>query len=796
MKTSQGLSLLFRYGTLAFLGFCISSLWNICHLDYYQSWGKFYVLWIPMVYAAFSTGYMLIAEYCPPKTLSSDIRGRLDKRFARFLHYDDYTYLLCLWFLGLEISAPYVKDVYFLLSLSYLALIVLKTALFLTYLSEYICQVSGQDSQRTRVALPVQISLLLTAIVVYTLISAYHIRRATTTGDEPHYLLITHSLWHDHDTNLYNNYNNRDYESFYWHELKPTWGDQVSETEIYSYRHKGAFPPTLIPGYVLGGRFGATLQMNIITALLMLQVFLLSYELFQSLIASFAAWVCVAFTIPIIIYMGQVYPETLAALLTLWTLRRIRMLYPEEVFNNKGFWINCAAIGITLIVLVFLKTRYVPLVGTLVLFLIYHLFQGRVLSKHLFRTILGMALLLFFSSLVVFLGDKYLLDSMLWDRMADLKFMAWFFKGYNPLFGFLGLMFDQEYGLFPYTPLYILAFVGIGFLSRKELSKTVPLLMIVGLNYLVICLWPLWHAAPTPACRYILPVLPVLGVFLAKFFDQKSEFTKPVVLGLCSIWSFLSASIVTINPWWRYNWADGTNNFLEMLSLRLSMNLTKIFPSWIRVSPLSPYYTIAGIAVIGLAIYFGRLEARSSGKFLKNLTSEFKGLLILVIFVCLSFGGLLMGKILPTSVLEAEDRLDLQANGGEKVPSTNDPWDNQHYLRQWKYYGWKLNPGDRLRSHPKLSPMLPSPKAASKGEWELQIYARAEESDDKKSENDSIMLVLLNGNEMGRLTVSSTGWETYNFTLHVDESRPLLEIIHQNPLAPQRALIIDKLRFR
>ena len=142
----------------------------------------------------------------------------------------------------------------------------------------------------------------------------------------------------------------------------------MSETEIYSYRHKGGFPHTLLPGYVLGGQFGAVLQINLITALLMLQVFLLAYELFHSLMASFLTWICMAFSIPIVIYMGQIYPEPLAALLTIWAVRRIRMFQLPETLRERSFWKNSVILGVCLLCIVLLKTRYLPIAATLALF--------------------------------------------------------------------------------------------------------------------------------------------------------------------------------------------------------------------------------------------------------------------------------------------------------------------------------------------------------------------------------------------------------------------------------------------
>jgi hypothetical protein len=796
MRLSRLFFLLFRYIVLIYVGVSIASLWKICHLDQYESWGRFYAIWIPLLYGFISTAYVIAAE-CFTRGVPEYPDDGVQSINARFRSYDDYTYLLALWIFVLEISGTFLQNVYLWLSISYLVLVVIKGGLFLVHLYKEVNATLevGPTSPGDQVdatlkvepTLPVRIQclLVLAALILYSLISAYHIQRTTTTGDEPHYLLITHSLWYDHDTNLYNNYKNRDYTSFFWDELQPTWLDQVSETEIYSFRHKGGFPVMLIPGYVLGGRLGAVLEINLITAVLMLQVFLFSYELFHSLLASFFTWLCLSFTIPVIIYMGQIYPDTLAALLTLWGVRRIRMLHLEDSLRNRRFWRNCLYIGITLILLVFLKTRYVLLAGTLVLFLIFHLFQGSLHLKHKMRTVVGVAVTLIVVVLVVVLVDKFFLGHILRDRITDKKYMTWILSGYNPLCGFLGLLFDQEYGVFPYTPLYIFALVGIGMLTRQELKATWSIIGMFSLNYLMIGFWPLWHAAPTPPARYIFPVLPLLGVFLTRFLMQKNGIVKVVVLGTGVIWSCLTAWVVTLNPHWRYNWADGANNLLEMISLHLSVDLIKIFPSWIRISPLTPYLTVLGVVGIGGLIYYCRINSRKSLDSSQDRSFGSHIVMIVSVFIVFSMIGLIIGKKLPSMVLEAEDALDMRTHGGEKVPSASDPWYNQPYLREWKYYGWKLLPGDTLESRPKLFP----------GELKIEIYARVE-FEKRKPKDVPVMLVFVERKEVGRAIVSSPGWNVYTFSVFVSERRPWIEIKHEPAADSKSALIIDKVRFR
>ncbi len=804
MNISRIISLLFRYGILAFLGFCIASLWKICGVDAYNTWGMFYAVWLPLLYALFSTGYMLVAEYLPRYAPFSETQDAFHSRLEGFLRYDDYTYLAPLGFLVFEIASPYMEREFFWFGVFYLLLIIVKTTIFLLLFSGHIRQIDSSLERGQDVRVPIKVTVLVVAFCVYAMISGFHIQRATTTGDEPHYLLITHSLWHDHDTNLYNNYNNRDFESFFWYDLQPSWGDvnPKDETKVYSYRHKGGFPHTLIPGYVLGGRLGATLQMNLIAALLMLQVFLLSYEVFGSLKASFLTWLCVAFTVPMMIYMGQIYPETLAALLTIWGVRQIRQLRLEDSFSTTRFWPSVVFIGLTLIALVLLKTRYVPVAGTLVLFLLYQIVASRMGGKLNKRMLVNILLVLVCVTIAALLADTCLLGGKLWDRLNDREYMVWILSTHNPVKGFLGLLFDQEYGLLFYTPVYLLALVGIGLLPRKTLKTTLPLFGIFTLNYLVLAVWPLWHAAPTPPGRYLLPVLPLLGIFLTPFlgaFQCGQDARVPMstlqrmVFGVCVIWSALAAWMMTLNPQWRYNWADGTNNILEMLSWRLSLNLTDIFPSWIRMTPLTPVLTGLVILLIGGLIFLFRREIASSQPFLARLaTTEQTVVVTLVLVMGLLLGGFLLAKLLPASVLEAEDRLDFQAVGGERIPESLDPWNNQIYLREWAYFGWKLDPGDSLRSRPRLLRLLPS-LTGDNNEWELHIYARAEKH--KDSQAFPVMRILLDGREIGLVTVSSTDWNIYPLTFHAAETRPLLELTCQHPSRSQRALIVDKVRF-
>ena len=762
--------LLVRYAAAGAFGYASEYLWTLAGIDAPGNLSRFYLVAIPVCYALFSTAYAIMLRP----------GGDEQAAFCRCRDYDDATYLLLLGFLGIEIVAPALPAPYLVCSALYLVMVCAKAAIWCGGVWRNIA--AQPESGGAAASQRLHRMLVITAVVVYALISWYHYYRFTTTGDEPHYLLITHSLWHDGDTNLFNNYRDKDYASFYWDELQPAFGDQVNETTIYSYRHKGVYPHTLLPGYALGGRFGATLQMNLIAALLMGQVFLLAGELFHSLRAAFMTWLVMAFTVPLIVYMGQIYPETLAALLAIWIVRLIRNLPEEQLWRSHRFWRDCAWIAGGLLLLVLLKTRYLPLAGTLILFFLLRVIQrkSRLTQKLLF--VAGMAGVFVLLGLVAVLADRYLLGGMFLARISDSRYMSWIMKGYNPLSGLFGLLFDQEYGLLFYAPLYLLAFIGAGLLSRADLAQTLPLLLLVGINHLVIALWPLWHAAPTPPARYLLPVIPLVGVCMTAFWKLPTSAAKYVMAGVSAFWSACAAWTMTLNPWWRYNWADGTNNFLEeLLSSRLSIDLVRIFPSYMRPTDHIVVLTAACLAAIGGIIAVFRRE-----RFRQPQTPSLETALplALVATATLLFGGGLIAKQRPTLVIEAEDRLNIGARDGQRVPSALDPWDNQQYLREYRYFGWRLEANQRMTIFPKL----PRPSVT------ITIYARSR-IHHKTPENLPILHIFSKTDHLASLNISSSDWQPYAVPLLMNMRRPELTFKVETP-DPADGVIIDKFRFQ
>ena len=115
--------------------------------------------------------------------------------------------------------------------------------------------------------------------VLVLLVAGAHMRRsAGLSGDEPHYLVIAHSLVADGDLRIENNHQAGDYRSFHPGFLPMHYLTRGVDGVIYSV-HAPGLPTLLAPAYLLGGYRGAIVLLILIAALAATAVFSLAARL-------------------------------------------------------------------------------------------------------------------------------------------------------------------------------------------------------------------------------------------------------------------------------------------------------------------------------------------------------------------------------------------------------------------------------------------------------------------------------------------------------------------------------------
>ena len=367
------------------------------------------------------------------------------------------------------------------------------------------------------------------------------------TGDEPRYVRIAASLLHDGDADIANAGAHISRESeplrFMSHVMGwpgatlSTIGDVVSSLWAESpdqasrlggqvirgkdggtyYVYLPGFPLIVVPAMALDAVFfPGMLPLVLLTCLIVgvmtaIAIARLVEPYLESRIDSYLMIAAVSLTLPMFFYHFQIYPEMTAALCLALMLKALL----DENLGRSG----AIVFGLAASLLPWLHTRYYPVLGVCILALIYRTWRDRV---H-WRTS-GWALSL--PSISVALQCLYIFHitgSLLPDTL-------WVLNGYprgGHLFnsqafsGLYYLLLGREEGLLVYAPLYLLAVPGVVALWRKS-TFAACLSLAVFVPYL-------WVSAShdqggaggwSPATRYLVPVTPVLALWLAAWLGQ------------------------------------------------------------------------------------------------------------------------------------------------------------------------------------------------------------------------------------------------------------------------------------
>ncbi|HYM24266.1 MAG TPA: hypothetical protein VEU08_13700, partial [Vicinamibacterales bacterium] len=158
--------------------------------------------------------------------------------------------------------------------------------------------------------------VFVVSLVAYLLLGHQSLATVGLGGDEPHYLVITHSLLVDHDLKIGNNHARGDYRAFFGGDLRPDYMQRGKDGEIYSI-HAPGLSALLLPGYAAAGASGAVVIICLFAALAAVAVFELAARAGGRL-AAWATSASICFTVPFIPHAWSIYPEIAGAAIVAW----------------------------------------------------------------------------------------------------------------------------------------------------------------------------------------------------------------------------------------------------------------------------------------------------------------------------------------------------------------------------------------------------------------------------------------------------------------------------------------------
>jgi hypothetical protein len=507
-------------------------------------------------------------------------------------------------------------------------------------------------------------------LAVYLAILPWSARHRQPDGDEPYYLLVTHSLAYDLDADLTNNYARGDWQHFMDRPIEPQPGDPVGPGgERYS-RHNELLPMMLVPAYLLAGKLGALATMAAFTAALAWMTLRLAGRYLPDFPGeSLAAWAVVAFTPPLLLYSYQVWVEVPAALLAAVALDRILDLDGRRSWS----WKEWLAIGLPVLLLPLVKIRFVLLAAPLLAMGWWYAGRPR-------RQILILGLLFGITAASILVYNQTLYSNPLkihtWEEVDPHRYTLLDYAR-----GGLGFLWDSAFGLFGCAPIWMLLLPAVVLLLTRR-SRLLVHLVALALPYLVIVA-PRneWYGGWSPPFRYALIALPLLGLTLVPLLALRHRPGARALLAALGVLTLVLTLVWIAVPGWTYNFADGRTYALDRLSERLGTDVTRLFPSSARPRAATWIWPPVSLAVLTLLWWLpARRTSSSAGAALAGVALLLGTVAVLP----------LAAARLPTRVVELEDP-HVWKSGGHIHP---EPWVVERTRHRG---GWVLRVTEQLK---------------------------------------------------------------------------------------------------
>ncbi|MFL5734679.1 MAG: SMP-30/gluconolactonase/LRE family protein [Chloroflexia bacterium] len=435
------------------------------------------------------------------------------------------------------------------------------------------------------------------------------------TGDQPFYLMDTMSIVQDGDLNVANNYAQHDEDKFY--KLAPRPEPFAGESAPYPLppqlavtrrppgeqydHHQPGLGALLVPAWIVGSWFSlwwpATIVfMCIVGALVGVNIFLLAYELTGRLIIAWAVWLPLTFSSPIMSYSFLIFTELPTGLLLIYAFRRLAHGWR----GNRPWQLVLAGAAIGYIP--WLAWRCAPIAAGLGVYACVQWWRSSNFGFWILdfgleanpkskiqnpKSLLWLLIPIAISILLMVGYDLFLFGSLTPNTAAgpgvESPVFYWPWGGSEARTAFVNdafaLLFDQQWGLLPHAPVYVLAPVGMIAMWRRGRSgggerRLLGWIALVALPYFtLIAAFNFWNGLWCPPARYLTTLVPLLA--------------GPLAVSLAALgwsWIYRLLYLLLALPGWAYM-------ALVMTDPRLMFPASQgFFWSWLAQSPDLPFH--------------------------------------------------------------------------------------------------------------------------------------------------------------------------------------------------------------
>jgi hypothetical protein len=398
-------------------------------------------------------------------------------------------------------------------------------------------------------------------------------------GDEPHYLMVTHSILKDGNVYFGDDYEQGVYREFtQWQRLTPQYLRKTTDGRIVPI-HRIGMPLLAVPFFALAGKLGAVLMIGLMAALSAANVYWLVMKFVPHRAAALAATAWVTFSVPLLPQSFLFYTEVPLSLFTLLALNliirrnggppRLPWLIPFVIWtlpwlHQRGF---ITAVALSLILLFTLRKQLPAMAGIAALCLLLAL-TTPAWNLYLYGEF----------SLLAEMGGAQHNDISLWNIIP----------------GFAGLLFDRNFGLLLNNPAVIPALIGLIPLWRRRRDAVVQLLLVVAFTIGPGLAYHMWWGGGSVAARYAAPVIALAAVPMAALLAEAAWRNWRKAALLLGALSIALAAVLILHPEIMTNERTATSRLLTSVSVG-RFDAVEWWPSWF--SPSSEFWTSAALLV-------------------------------------------------------------------------------------------------------------------------------------------------------------------------------------------------------
>jgi hypothetical protein len=435
-------------------------------------------------------------------------------------------------------------------------------------------------------------------------------------GDEPHYLVISQSLWRDGDLLIENNHTRGDYQEYFHRTLTPHYLTRGVNRQIYSI-HPIGMPVLMTPVYALGGYDLVVWAFLLLGAIAMTAAWRLAWAVTGSASAATFGWAVLALGPPWIFNTFAVYPEIPAgcavALAFGWTAGWRAEGGGDAAPHAVPAWRWWAA-GVAIGTLPWLSTKYVVMGAVLGVVTLLRAWlpwprEAVARTRALWRTVAVVV------PNVVSLGGWFLFFKLIWGTWspsAPYGSQRETKLAYLPSGG-PGLLFDQEYGIVAFAPALIMVIPGLWVLWRAGGARrrlAVEIIAVFAGLLAVVGAFHIWWGGSAIVGRPLVSALPLLLLPVAAQWHacEGQNVRRALQRVLLCVGGALTVLLaVAQGGLLLVAGRDGSSQVLEYLAP--STPVWTLLPTFLRQSPAQAWTLVAlwgGLALLQGVLFSSR----------------------------------------------------------------------------------------------------------------------------------------------------------------------------------------------